>query len=155
MLSVLKREKNFIKIYYQSVSLTSHLIVRVDFFHGVTSAYIGLFMYNNNHISNNLCLSFLKIIVYILFQSSAYITEVHHVNGEGEDAGVVYCEMQARENTGESRTYLSMLRAMYPGHCGYKSETGGMLGNLRTSTSHKKVNMIRCKANANTTDIES
>ena len=48
------------------------------------------------------------------------MTEVHHVNGEGEDAGVVYCEMQARENSGESRSHLAMLRAMYPGHCGYK-----------------------------------
>jgi Zn-dependent M16 (insulinase) family peptidase len=27
------------------------------------------------------------------------VTEVFHVNGEGQDAGVVYSEMQARENT--------------------------------------------------------
>ena len=72
-------------------------------------------------------------------QSSAYLTEVHHINGDGEDAGVVYCEMQARENTGESRTHLEMLRALYPGVCGYKAETGGILNNLRTSTSHEKV----------------
>ena len=57
--------------------------------------------------------------VYIV-QDAGYITEVHHVNGEGEDAGVVYCEMQARENSGESRCHLAMLRKMYPGHCGYK-----------------------------------
>ena len=68
-----------------------------------------------------------------------YITEVHHITGEGEDAGVVYCEMQGRENSGESRTHLEMLRAMYPGHCGYKSETGGIMKNLRESTSHQKV----------------
>ena len=61
------------------------------------------------------------------------------MNGEGEDAGVVYCEMQGCENTGENRTHLAMVRAMYPGTCGYKSETGGMLENLRTSTSHRKV----------------
>ena len=67
------------------------------------------------------------------------MTEVHHVNGEGEDAGVVYCEMQARENTGESLTHLAMLRAMYPGQCGYRSETGGIMANLRHSTSHHKV----------------
>ena len=75
-------------------------------------------------------------------QESAYLTEVHHVNGEGEDAGVVYCEMQGCENTGENRTHLAMVRAMYPGECGYRSETGGMLENLRTSTSHKKVGRI-------------
>ena len=58
-----------------------------------------------------------------LLQESAYITEVHHINEEGEDAGVVYCEMQARENTGESRTHLELMRNMYPGHCGYKVST--------------------------------
>ena len=67
------------------------------------------------------------------------MTEVHHINGEGEDAGVVYCEMQARENTGESLCHLNMLRSMYPGNCGYKSETGGIMKNLRESTSHEKV----------------
>ena len=52
---------------------------------------------------------------------------------------MVYCEMQGRENSGESRVHLEMLRAMYPGHCGYKSETGGIMKNLRESTSHAKV----------------
>lgn len=42
------------------------------------------------------------------------------MNGEGEDAGVVYCEMQGRENMEMSRTYLNFTREMYPGHCGYK-----------------------------------
>lgn len=64
---------------------------------------------------------------------------MHHINGEGEDAGVVYCEMQARENSGESLCHLNMLRSMYPGKCGYKSETGGIMKNLRESTSHHKV----------------
>lgn len=82
---------------------------------------------------------YLDHILYPTLKESAYITEVHHVNGSGEDVGVVYCEMQARENTGESRTHLEMLRAMYPGGCGYKSETGGIMENLRSSTSHGKV----------------
>lgn len=64
---------------------------------------------------------------------------MHHIDENGEDAGVVYCEMQARQNTGESLTYLAMLRHMYPGHCGYKSETGGIIENIRSSTTHKKV----------------
>ena len=65
---------------------------------------------------------------------------MHHINGDGEDAGIVYCEMQARENTGESLTHLAMLRQMYPGdNCGYRAETGGIMQNLRESTSHKKV----------------
>jgi hypothetical protein len=31
--------------------------------------------------------------------SQADALQVHHINGKGEDAGVVYSEMQARENT--------------------------------------------------------
>eukprot|EP00795_Rhopilema_esculentum_P010838 gene10838-19655_t len=82
---------------------------------------------------------YLDHILYPTLTKSAYITEVHHINGDGEDAGIVYCEMQARENTESSRTYLEFTRAMYPGICGYKSETGGMTKNLRTSCSHEKV----------------
>ena len=50
---------------------------------------------------------------------------MHHINEEGDDAGVVYCEMQDCENTAENRTRLAFVRNMYPGRCGYKSETGG------------------------------
>ena len=68
-----------------------------------------------------------------------YLTEVHHVTGEGKDGGVVYCEIQGRENSGESLVHLAMVRAMYPGRCGYKSETGGIMANLRDSTNNVKV----------------
>lgn len=46
--------------------------------------------------------------------------------------------MQGRENTGESRAILELLRNLYPG-CGYSAETGGIMHNLRTSTSNEKV----------------
>lgn len=87
----------------------------------------------------NLLPIYLDHILYPTITESAYLTEVHHINDEGEDAGVVYCEMQARENTEESLAHLTFLRHMYPGYCGYKSETGGIMKNLRTSCSHKKV----------------
>jgi hypothetical protein len=32
------------------------------------------------------------------------------MTGEGEDGGVVYCEMQGTENTGETKTHLQMIR---------------------------------------------
>jgi len=67
------------------------------------------------------------------------VTEVHHITGEGKDAGVVYCEMQTCENEGENRVHREMVTAAYPGHCGYKSETGGIMRNLRESTTNKKV----------------
>lgn len=87
----------------------------------------------------NLLPIYLDHVLYPTLPKSGYITEVHHVDENGEDAGVVYCEMQARQNTGESLTYLAMLRHMYPGRCGYKSETGGIIENIRSSTTHKKV----------------
>lgn len=47
----------------------------------------------------------------------------------------VYCEMQARENTGPSLTSRRMQDLLYPDpDCGYSSETGGMLANLRNLT---------------------
>ncbi|XP_047134404.1 uncharacterized protein C05D11.1 isoform X1 [Hydra vulgaris] len=87
----------------------------------------------------NLLPIYLDHVLYPTLTQSAYHTEVHHINGAGENAGVVYCEMQARENTGHSLTHLNFLRAMYPGKCGYKSETGGIMKNLRTTCSHEKV----------------
>ena len=72
-------------------------------------------------------------------QDTAYLTEVHHMNGEGEDAGVVYCEMQGRENTAEELSAFLLARHMYPGHCGYRSNTGGKMSNLRETCSNEKV----------------
>ena len=50
-------------------------------------------------------------------------SKVHHVTGEGEDKGVVYCEMQGRENDGGSLTDRACLDLLYPDPgCGYASE---------------------------------
>ncbi|KAG7311658.1 hypothetical protein JYU34_002712 [Plutella xylostella] len=70
--------------------------------------------------------------------NEGFITEVHHIDGEGQDAGVVYCEMQGRENSADSRCELQLLRAMYP-NSGYSAETGGIMENLRKSTTNTKV----------------
>lgn len=81
---------------------------------------------------------YLDHILFPTLTDSGFITEVHHISGEGEDGGVVYCEMQGRENTGESRVNHELIRAIYP-NCGYSSETGGIMSNLRTTTTNKKV----------------
>ncbi|KAJ1519883.1 hypothetical protein ONE63_004123 [Megalurothrips usitatus] len=78
-------------------------------------------------------------ILYPLLNDSGFVTEVHHITGKGEDAGVVYCEMQGRENSGESLTYTEMKRAMYPEPCGYRYDEGGIMKNLRESCSNVKV----------------
>ena len=38
-------------------------------------------------------------ILYPNLTEAAFITEVHHITEKGESQGVVYCEMQSRENT--------------------------------------------------------
>jgi len=82
----------------------------------------------------NLLPVYLDHILYPLLTDSAFITEVHHVTGEGKDAGVVYSEMQARENTSESLSQRALSMLLYPGTCGYNAETGGLLSDLRTLT---------------------
>ncbi|KAK7023550.1 hypothetical protein SK128_010061 [Halocaridina rubra] len=87
----------------------------------------------------NLLPIYLDHLLYPTLTESGYITEVHHITGKGEDAGVVYSEMQGRENSDSDRSYLAMLRAMYPEPSGYRSETGGIMKNLRESTNLEKI----------------
>ena len=62
---------------------------------------------------------------------------MHHITGEGEDAGVVYCEMQGRQNTGQSLVNRALQLHMYPAPSGYRQETGGLVECLRTLTNEK------------------
>lgn len=63
---------------------------------------------------------------------------MHHITGQGEDGGVVYCEMQEHESEMHNIVDWEFKSRMYPGS-GYSAETGGRLNNLRTSTTHEKV----------------
>lgn len=81
---------------------------------------------------------YLDHILFPTLTDAGYATEVHHIDSLGEDSGVVYCEMQGRENTAESRAHLALVRHLYP-NCGYSAETGGIMHNLRVSTSNEKV----------------
>jgi Zn-dependent M16 (insulinase) family peptidase len=83
---------------------------------------------------------YLDHVLYPLLNEAGFITEVYHVNGEGEDAGVVYSEMQSCENEDETIVERAIHKLMYPNSdCGYRYETGGALKNLRTTTTHAKV----------------
>lgn len=62
------------------------------------------------------------------------ITEVHHIDGAGADAGVVYSEMQAIQNTQGFLEQLRTSRLLYPEGSGYRYETGGMMEQLRVLT---------------------
>ena len=52
----------------------------------------------------------------VIFREEDFVTEVHHITGAGEDAGVVYSEMQAKENRPSTLMYLKLDQLLYPGN---------------------------------------
>lgn len=81
---------------------------------------------------------YLDHILFPTLTKSGFITEVYGITGTGEDNGAVYCEMQGRENSGESRGHLELLRNAYPNH-GYSMETGGIMKDIRDSLTVEKI----------------
>lgn len=73
-----------------------------------------------------------------VFQTSAFLTEIHHINGQGEDGGVMYSEMKGVENNAHWRTTSQLCKTMYP-NSGYSFVFGGALHNIRTRTSIDKI----------------
>lgn len=76
------------------------------------------------------------ILLPTLTESGCY-TEVHHIDGTGHDAGVVYSEMQGVENNSSSLMNLKACRLLYPKECGFRYETGGMTDALRVLTTER------------------
>ena len=70
-------------------------------------------------------------ILYPTLTNAGFVTEVHHINDKAEDAGVVYSEMQGRENTSGDIAALRQQRLFYPPESAYRSETGGLMEALR------------------------
>jgi len=73
-------------------------------------------------------------ILYPTITKAGYITEVHHIDSHGEDSGVVYSEMQGRENTSGDLMALQAQRLLNPPESAYRSETGGLMEALRKLT---------------------
>ncbi|KAM0721705.1 hypothetical protein Q7P37_002630 [Cladosporium fusiforme] len=76
------------------------------------------------------------LIVPTLTDAGCY-TEVHHINGEGQDAGVVYSEMQGVQNQQSELMALRAKRLIYPEGDGFRYETGGMMEQLRVLTADR------------------
>ncbi|KUJ07759.1 zinc metalloprotease-like protein [Mollisia scopiformis] len=76
------------------------------------------------------------VIVPTLTDEGCY-TEVHHIDGEGNDAGVVYSEMQGVQNTGGEIMDITARRLLYPKNVGFRYETGGLMENLRVLTAER------------------
>ncbi|CAK3841356.1 related to metalloprotease 1 [Lecanosticta acicola] len=77
---------------------------------------------------------YLEHLIVPTMTDAACYTEVHHIDGTGHDAGVVYSEMQGRENTPGDLIELQRRVLMYPEGNGFRSETGGMTKELRVLT---------------------
>ncbi|KAF8640945.1 hypothetical protein AX17_000592 [Amanita inopinata Kibby_2008] len=73
-------------------------------------------------------------ILYPTITDAGFVTEVHHVDGKGQDSGVVYSEMQGRQNTSNDLMALRLQRLLDPPGSGYRSETGGLMDALRVLT---------------------
>ena len=68
---------------------------------------------------------------------AGYTTEIHHINPAGEDAGVVYSEMQGRSTSPFDLMEDKHRALMYANDSAYKSETGGRMEALRVLTADK------------------
>ncbi|KAK4032931.1 Metalloenzyme, LuxS/M16 peptidase-like protein [Parachaetomium inaequale] len=77
---------------------------------------------------------YLEHVVLPHITDDACVTEVHHIDGEGNDAGVVYSEMQALQYSSTELMDLRARRLLYPENVGFRYETGGMMEALRVLT---------------------
>ncbi|KAH6626130.1 Metalloenzyme, LuxS/M16 peptidase-like protein [Chaetomium sp. MPI-SDFR-AT-0129] len=77
---------------------------------------------------------YLEHVIVPHITDDACVTEVHHIDGEGNDAGVVYSEMQALQYSSTELMDLRARRLLYPENIGFRYETGGMMEALRVLT---------------------
>ena len=80
---------------------------------------------------------YLEHLILPTMTDAACVTEVYHIDGEGNDAGVVYSEMQGVQNTASELMELRAKRLMYPEGVGFRYETGGMMEHLRVLTNQQ------------------
>lgn len=77
---------------------------------------------------------YLEHIILPTITDEGIVTEVWHIDGEGNDAGVVYSEMQGVENNSTEIMDLKARRLLYKENVGFRYETGGMTEALRVLT---------------------
>ena len=77
---------------------------------------------------------YLEHIILPTITDEGIVTEVWHIDGEGNDAGVVYSEMQGVQTESSTIMDLKARRILYPENVGFRYETGGMMEALRVLT---------------------
>ncbi|KAJ0419969.1 Metalloenzyme, LuxS/M16 peptidase-like protein [Aspergillus carlsbadensis] len=80
---------------------------------------------------------YLEHVVAPTLTDEGCYTEVHHIDGSGNDAGVVYSEMQGVQNNAAELIDLAGRRLTYPEGVGFRYETGGMMEQLRVLTAER------------------
>ncbi|KAF4205969.1 hypothetical protein CNMCM8927_005538 [Aspergillus lentulus] len=80
---------------------------------------------------------YLEHVIAPTLTNEGCYTEVHHIDGSGNDAGVVYSEMQGVQNNAAELIDLTARRLMYPPGVGFRYETGGMMEQLRVLTADR------------------
>ncbi|KIV78033.1 hypothetical protein, variant [Exophiala sideris] len=80
---------------------------------------------------------YLEHVILPTLTDAGCTTEVHHIDGDGNDAGVVYSEMQGVQNMASELIELRSKRILYPEGVGFRYETGGMMEQLRVLTSDR------------------
>ncbi|RCN51300.1 peptidase M16 inactive domain protein [Ancylostoma caninum] len=78
-------------------------------------------------------------------ENSQFATEVHHINGEGEDAGAIYNEMQGLELKMSNLIRRKRLEVLYPPNNPYRADVAGRLKNLRETCNLEKVRSFHRK----------
>ena len=80
---------------------------------------------------------YLEHVILPTLTDAGCTTEVYHIDGTGNDAGVVYSEMQGVQNTASELIELRSKRILYPEGVGFRYETGGMMDQLRVLTAER------------------
>ena len=80
---------------------------------------------------------YLEHVLFPTLTDEGCMTEVYHIDGSGQDAGVVYAEMQGVQNTQESLMDEEARQMLYPEGQGFRYETGGLMEALRVLTTKR------------------
>ncbi|KAL6725674.1 hypothetical protein Aduo_007710 [Ancylostoma duodenale] len=88
---------------------------------------------------------YLDHVLSPMLTESQFATEVHHINGKGEDAGVIYNEMQGQELKMNNLLRRKRLEVLYPPNNPYRADVAGRLKNLRETCSLEKVHSFHKK----------
>nr|CAD2193783.1 unnamed protein product [Meloidogyne enterolobii] len=77
-------------------------------------------------------------------KASEFVTEVHHINDNGTNSGVIYAKWLANVKYGFNNG-IDFKKLLYPNGSPYASITGGLLENLRNNCSIQKINNFHQK----------